>query len=41
LPGAPGDDSTVTPADTGGTPSDTGALPRDTAHHATPPPRNR
>jgi hypothetical protein len=40
LPGAPGEDSTPTPPDTGVTPPDTGALPKDTAH-ATPAPRNR
>jgi penicillin-binding protein 2 len=40
LPGAPGEDSTLAPPDTGVTPPDTGALPKDTSH-ATPPPRNR
>jgi penicillin-binding protein 2 len=40
LPGAPSEDSTLAPPDTGVTPPDTGALPKDTAH-ATPAPRNR
>jgi penicillin-binding protein 2 len=40
LPGIPGDDSTLTPPDTGVTPPDTSVMPKDTAH-ATPGPRNR